>query len=233
MGDWASADPPRFFSPFMKIILGLGNPGARYEKTRHNIGWIVLDAVAERLRTEFRPGRGDYYEAQGSWRGRKVVLLKPTTYMNNSGLAARQAMRQYGVGAEDLLVLVDEIQFPVGRIKLHSAGSSGGHNGVESIIYHLEKDTFPRLRCGVGNNFGPGEMVDYVLSDFAEEEKGGLAEMIEEGKDAALLWVTEGTARSMNRINARKPAHRKEEKQEKPNGKDGDEEKPDAGFAAG
>lgn len=207
-----SAGSPHFFSPFMKIVLGLGNPGSRYAKTRHNIGWIVLDAVAERLRVEFQPGRGDYYEAHGSWRGRKVILLKPTTYMNNSGLAARQAMRQYGVGAEDLLVLVDEIQFPVGRVKLHSAGSSGGHNGVESIIYHVENDKFPRLRCGVGNQFGPGQMVDYVLSEFPEEEGEELAAMVEQGKDAVLLWVTEGTARSMNRINARKPAQPTEEK---------------------
>lgn len=214
------ADSPHFFSPFMKIVLGLGNPGSRYAKTRHNIGWIVLDAVAERLRVEFEPGRGDYYEAHGSWRGRKVILLKPTTYMNNSGLAARQAMRQYGVGAEDLLVLVDEIQFPVGRIKLHSAGSSGGHNGVESIIYHLENDKFPRLRCGVGNEFGPGQMVDYVLSEFPEEEGEELAAMVEQGKDAVLLWVTEGTARSMNRINARKPAQPKEEKPNSVEGED-------------
>lgn len=214
----------------MKIIVGLGNPGARYAKTRHNIGWIVLDAIAERLRVEFQAGRGDYYEAHGSWRGRKVILLKPTTYMNNSGLAARQAMRQYGVQAEDLLVLVDEIQFPVGRIKLHPSGSSGGHNGVESIIYHLENDTFPRLRCGVGNDFGPGEMVQYVLADFAEEESEELGGMITAAKDAALLWVTDGTARSMNRINARKPA---QQKKEMPKGEDREEEKPDAGLGGG
>lgn len=194
----------------MKIIVGLGNPGARYAGTRHNVGWMTLDAIAERLRTEFQPGRGDYFEAHGSWRGRKVILLKPTTYMNNSGLALKQAMRQYGVPAGEVLLLVDEIQFPVGKIKLNSAGSSGGHNGIESIIYHLESEAVARLRLGVGSDFGPGGMVDYVLSDFAEDEKEELEGMIEAGKEAALLWVVEGTARAMNRINARKPDREKQ-----------------------
>ena len=188
----------------MKIIVGLGNPGPRYAETRHNIGWLVLDAIAERLRTEFQPGRGDYFEAPASWRGKKVVLVKPTTWMNNSGLAVKQVARVYGVSPEDILVVVDEIQFPVGQFKLKSSGSSGGHNGVESILYHLEEERFPRLRCGVGNDFGPGELVEYVLSGFTSEEQEALARMIEEAKDGALLWIAQGTARAMNLLNSRK-----------------------------
>ena len=188
----------------MKIIVGLGNPGARYAQTRHNVGWMVLDALADRLRTEFQPGRGDYYAAPGSWRGRKVVLVKPTTFMNNSGTAVRQVIKHYGGTPADVLIVVDEIQFPVGRIKLNASGSSGGHNGIDSVIRQLGTDAFPRLRCGVGNDFGPGQMVDFVLSGFSAEEELALADMVQAGKDAALQWLVEGTARAMNRVNARK-----------------------------
>ena len=188
----------------MKIVLGLGNPGTRYAATRHNIGWMVLDRVAERLRTEFEPGRGDYYVAQGSWRGRKVVLIKPTTWMNNSGEAAKQAVRHYAGSPEELLILVDEVQFPIGKIKMSPAGSSGGHNGVESLLYHLETEKFPRLRIGVGNEFGQGEMVEYVLSEFDNDEKEMLEETIEKGKEATLLWIAQGTSKTMNQVNARK-----------------------------
>ncbi len=188
----------------MKIVLGLGNPGTRYARTRHNVGWIALDALAERLRTDFEPGIGDYYAAEGSWRGRKVLLVKPTTWMNNSGEAARQVLRHYKGTPEEMLVLVDEVQFPVGKIKMTASGSSGGHNGMESLLYHLGVETFPRLRLGVGNAFGPGEMVDYVLSPFAADEEEELEGMIAEAKDAVLLWIAEGTGKAMNRVNARK-----------------------------
>ncbi|MGE3800441.1 MAG: aminoacyl-tRNA hydrolase [Candidatus Kapaibacterium sp.] len=188
----------------MKIVLGLGNPGSRYARTRHNVGWMALDIIAERLRTEFQPGVGDYYAAEGSWRGRKVVLIKPTTWMNNSGLAARQVVRHYSGSPEELLVLVDEVQFPVGKIKLTPSGSSGGHNGLESLLYELGTENFPRLRLGVGNDFGPGEMVDYVLSTFKESEGEELGGMLNRAKDATLLWIAEGTAKAMNQVNARK-----------------------------
>ena len=118
----------------MKIILALGNPGARYAATRHNIGWMVADRVASRLGITFQPGPGDYHEAVGEIGGRAVALVKPTTYMNNSGIAARQVLERRGVDPSDMLVIVDEIQLPPGRIKLKSAGSSAGHNGTESLV---------------------------------------------------------------------------------------------------
>ena len=188
----------------MKIVVGLGNPGSRYEMTRHNIGWLVLDAVAERLRGEFLPGKGDYYESEVSWRGRKTLLVKPTTFMNLSGNATRQVLRHRGESAEELLVVLDEIQFPLGRLKLTGSGSDGGHNGLASVIEVLGSDRFARLRCGVGGDFGPGGMVEYVLAEFSAEEAENLREVIEEGRDAILLWIAEGTSRSMNRVNARK-----------------------------
>jgi PTH1 family peptidyl-tRNA hydrolase len=187
----------------MKVILALGNPGARYELTRHNIGWLVADAIAHRLRADFRPARGEYYEAKGEWRGNGLLLVKPTTYMNNSGLAARQLVERLGISPADILVVVDEIQFPVGRSQLKPSGSSGGHNGVESIIEHLGTTGFPRLRCGVGKDFGPGEMVDYVLAPFPEREREEVERMIDEAAGTALLWVAEGTAKAMNMANTR------------------------------
>jgi PTH1 family peptidyl-tRNA hydrolase len=194
----------------MNVILALGNPGARYERTRHNIGWLVADAIAERLRIEFRPGRGEYYQGKGSWRGKEMLLVKPTTYMNNSGVAARQLVERFGISPADILAVVDEIQFPVGRVQLKPSGSSGGHNGLESLITHLDTNGFPRLRCGVGREFRPGEMADYVLAPFPESQSRTVQEMIAEAADTALLWVAEGTARAMNRTQAgaepKKPA---------------------------
>ncbi len=188
----------------MKIIVGLGNPGSRYAYTRHNVGWLVLDAIAERLRVEFEPGKGEYFQAPGRWRGKNVILIKPTTWMNNSGLAVKQVAKAHGVSPSDILLVVDEIQFPVGQFKLKPSGSSGGHNGIESVIDYLGGANVARLRCGVGNDFGPGEMVDYVLSNFAPDEEESLAQMIEEAKEGALLWVSQGTARAMNLLNTRK-----------------------------
>lgn len=188
----------------MKVVIGLGNPGSRYRTTRHNIGWLILDAVAERLRAEFEPGKGDYYQAAVSWRGRKALLIKPTTFMNLSGSAARQVLRHNGETADQMLIVLDEIQFPVGRVKLTPSGSDGGHNGLASVIEVLGSDRFARLRCGVGGDFPPGGMVNYVLGEFAEEERERVQKMIEEGRDAILLWIVEGTTRSMNRVNAQK-----------------------------
>lgn len=185
----------------MKVILGLGNPGDQYATTRHNVGWIVLDAIAQQLRASFVPGRGDYYEAVGRWRGTQLHLVKPTTYMNNSGTAARAVLGKYGVAPADMLAVVDELQFPTGRVQLKPSGSSGGHNGLESLIYQLRTDAFPRLRCGIGNKFERGRMVDYVLSPFAAEEKEELARMIESGRDLALAWAAMGTARAMSLFN--------------------------------
>lgn len=185
----------------MNVVLALGNPGSRYEQTRHNIGWLVADAVVERLRGAWGPGRGDFYVAEVSWRGRKAAVVKPTTYMNLSGNAAVQALRLYDSTPAEMLVLVDEIQFPTGRIQLKGSGSDGGHNGLASLIFSLDTLDFPRLRCGVGRDFGPGGMADYVLSPFPNEERVIVEEMIAKGRDAVMEWIANGTSRAMNMIN--------------------------------
>lgn len=187
----------------MKIVIGLGNPGSRYERTRHNIGFRVVDRVAERLRAEFVAGRGDYYDAQVRWRGTSALLVKPTTFMNNSGVAAAQLVKRYRVPAGDILAVVDELQFPAGRIQIKPSGSSGGQNGIESLVYHLGTDQIPRLRCGIGSDFERGAMADYVLSPFPAEEETLVEEMITNAADAVLVWIAEGTARAMNRCNTK------------------------------
>ena len=149
----------------MKAIVGLGNPGRKYRKTRHNIGFVVAEAIAKRLGGEFTVGSDDFELAEGQARATAVFVVKPLTFMNNSGLAVRQLLKRYRIPLEHLLVIHDDINLPFGRIKLRGKGSDGGHNGLASIIRHLSTQEFPRLRVGVGADFGPGEMVDYVLED--------------------------------------------------------------------
>ncbi len=187
----------------MKVLLGLGNPGSRYALTRHNIGWLVLDAVAESIRAEFLPGKGEFYAATGRWRGNETMLVKPTTFMNNSGVAAEQIVKRYGVEPSNVLVIVDELQFQLGRVQIKPSGSSGGHNGLESLIRHFQGEGFPRLRCGIGAEFGPGEMVEYVLSPFREEEREEVLRMILAARDAALDWIALGTSQAMSLHNRR------------------------------
>ena len=188
------------------ILLGLGNPGSRYAATRHNIGWMALDAVAKQLGMNFQPGRGEYWEGIGVWRGQRCLLAKPTTYMNNSGVAAAQLLERYALTPTDVLVVVDEFQFPVGKIQIKSSGSSGGHNGLESLIYHLGTRDFPRLRCGIGRDFEPGGMAEYVLSPFLPEQQEAVDQMILHTRDAMLGWVAEGTERAMVLHNNRRSA---------------------------
>ncbi len=198
----------------MKIVLALGNPGERYEATRHNVGWMVADEVARRVKASFKPGRGEYYEARGVWRGSEVVLAKPTTWMNNSGVAAQQALERNSVEPSEMLVLVDEVQFPVGKIQLKPSGSDGGHNGVGSLLYHLDTDAFPRLRCGVDRNFSAGEMVDYVLSPFTAEERPAVEAMINEACEGTLAWIELGTAQAMNIVNRRPLSDQRDDQQD-------------------
>ncbi|HVZ37733.1 MAG TPA: aminoacyl-tRNA hydrolase [Candidatus Kapabacteria bacterium] len=193
----------------MKVVLALGNPGARYAATRHNIGWMIADAVAGRLGCDFVAGRGDYYAASARVGDEDLLIVKPTTYMNNSGVAAAQIVERFGVPVESILAIVDELQFATGRIQLRPSGSSGGHNGTESLIYHLDSINFPRLRCGIGNEFPSGMMADYVLSPFPREEHALVEKMIEEGADAVITWVREGTGRAMNLVNTRRQAETK------------------------
>jgi len=155
----------------LKAIVGLGNPGKRYQNTRHNIGFMVLDALAEKHHLNFSPDKGDYYSVGSNLDTSHFYLYKPTTFMNLSGNAVFNIVETNNINLEDLLIITDDINLSTGNIRYREAGGDGGHNGLSSIIYSLETNKFNRLRLGVGNQFQDGELSQYVLNNFYENEK--------------------------------------------------------------
>jgi PTH1 family peptidyl-tRNA hydrolase len=192
----------------MFFVIGLGNPGRRYTGTRHNIGYEVVDLLAQELRIPFKPGRGEYLIAEGNFRNQPLAMVKPVTYMNESGLALSEIREQFAAGNQDLLVVCDDFQLPLGQLRLRLRGSDGGHNGLYSIIYHLQTEEFPRLRCGIASATMPNDksrMADFVLEQFSQQEASVVKEMIPLAKDACLCALTEGLTMAMNIFN-KKPA---------------------------
>jgi len=155
----------------VRAILGIGNPGMKYQRNRHNAGFLVLNYFANNFALSFNPSKGDYYYSEGLIDNNKFFLILPTTYVNNSGIAAKQFLDLYHYSLKDFLVICDDINLPTGKIRMRSSGGDGGHNGLASIIYHLNSDQFPRLRIGIGDEFEDGFLADYVLSDFDEGEQ--------------------------------------------------------------
>jgi PTH1 family peptidyl-tRNA hydrolase len=185
-----------------RLIVGLGNPGPEYEETRHNIGFRIVDVLAEQAGIAYRQdGRAGALVGWGKVRGRPVGLAKPVTYMNRSGAAVDELARRHGLRPEDLLVVFDDINLPAGTIRLRAGGSAGGHNGVQDLIDALGTDAFPRLRVGIGNAFARGRQADYVLAPFTEEERPLVAEAVARARDAAITFVTDGLTTAMNRFN--------------------------------
>lgn len=184
------------------LIAGLGNIGSEYAFTRHNIGFLVLDALAEASGTSFLSGR---YANQTSIRhkGKTFVLIKPTTFMNLSGNAVRYWMQQENIPIENLLVVTDDLALPFGKLRLRASGSDGGHNGLKHIQEILGSQQYARLRFGVGNEFLKGKQVDYVLGTWGEEEQKTLTERIELATKAVLSFGTAGVSRTMTEFNSR------------------------------
>ncbi|MBI3111359.1 MAG: aminoacyl-tRNA hydrolase [Ignavibacteriales bacterium] len=190
----------------MHCIIGLGNPGKRYDGTRHNIGFEILDSFALRHRARFESGKGDYLIARITRGELPVVLIKPQTFMNESGSAVAEVVEQFCLPMENLLVVCDDFQLPLGQLRVRSNGSDGGHNGLYSIIYHLQSDQFPRLRCGIASSFTPKEktlMAAYVLEPFGRDELPDVQAMIERGTDACLTVIEEGLIPAMNQYNSK------------------------------
>lgn len=187
----------------MIAIFGLGNPGREYEMTRHNVGFMVLDAIARKIGIDFKPGAGDYLIGPGRYSGREILLVKPLTYMNNSGIAVKDVVERFKVELRDVFVICDDLNLPLGIIRIRQKGSDGGHNGLYSIIYHLRTIEFPRLRCGIGNPEKMKDMVEFVLSRFEDDEIEILNEMIVRAVDATLCFVSDGILVAMNRFNRR------------------------------
>ncbi|MFO7527131.1 MAG: aminoacyl-tRNA hydrolase [Ignavibacteriaceae bacterium] len=163
----------------MKCILGIGNPGSQYINTRHNVGFQLLDNFASANYLKFIPSKFDFYFSEGELDKIPYVLIKPTTYVNNSGLAAKQCLDLYNIGIEDLLIVVDDVNLQFGDLRLRKSGGDGGHNGLRSIIYHLNSEDFSRLRFGIGGEFDKSKLSGYVLSPFSKEELAVIGDLLE------------------------------------------------------
>lgn len=188
------------------LIVGLGNPGDNYSRTRHNVGFRAVDRLADRLgvRLDRAKFRGLY--AQTLWQGQKLILLKPQTFMNASGLSVMDAARFYKLPPERVLVLSDDISLEVGRLRVRASGSAGGHNGLKSIIGALNSEAFPRVKIGVGAKPCPEyELADWVLSNFTASEEKRLVPALDDAGLAALEVLQNGVPEAANRFNGRKP----------------------------
>lgn len=187
-----------------KVVVGLGNPGSKYQNTRHNIGWMVLDRLADR---HGAAGRGKTRDASATARGRigddELILVKPLTYMNRSGEAMRKVMARERSPLADVLVVVDDMDLPFGRLRMKARGSAGGHNGLRSIIGELGTESFARLRVGIGKPSGGA--VSHVLGDFEHAEQRHLDLILDAAADAVELWVKAGPDVVANRWNGWKP----------------------------
>ncbi len=176
----------------MRLILGIGNPGNKYKYNRHNVGFIVLDYLASLNSLSFSASRGDYYAAEGIIQDNQYQLIKPTTYVNNTGIAAKQALEKNNLDIKDLLVIHDDINLPHSEIRVKIRGGDGGHNGIGSIIWNLMSDDFARIRVGIGNEFEKGSMADYVLSDFSSDEMKALEAAIKTAGTLVTEFITGG-----------------------------------------
>ena len=181
------------------LIVGLGNPGPEYHETRHNAGWMVVDSFAEEQNAEWRDRRYGYV-AETSVRGRKLFLLKPTTYMNLSGNAVRYWMNEEKIDEAHILVIVDDLALPLGKMRLKANGSNGGHNGL-GHIQQLIGQKYARLRIGIGNEFVRGGQIDWVLGKFSDEEKATLKPLIDTSREIIKSFVLAGVDITMNQFN--------------------------------
>lgn len=187
----------------MKLIVGLGNPGARYAGTRHNMGFLVVDALAQRAGVEINRERFDALLGRGEISDVPVILAKPLTFMNLSGRAVAQIARYFGIGVEDILIVHDDMDFPVGDVRIKAGGGAGGHKGLLSIIDQLGGADFARVRVGIGRP-PPNETAErYVLERFSAEETQESGYAIERAGDAVIAVVSSGVHAAMNRFNAR------------------------------
>lgn len=183
----------------MKLIVGLGNPGREYHGTRHNVGFAVIDLLAKRHRIHVRTRRSKSLVGEGAIDGHQVVLVKPMTFMNLSGQAVGDLARRYRVKHSDIIVICDDVNLPLGRIRIRPQGSSGGQKGLKSIIHSIGGEDFPRVRIGIGSP--RKDMVDHVLSRFAKAEQKAASEAVERAADALDAIITDGLEKAMNRFN--------------------------------
>jgi len=182
------------------LIIGLGNPGEKYDNTRHNIGFKTLDALAKASNVVFEPNKlADMCEVK--FKGRTLILIKPTTFMNLSGKAVNYWMQKEKIDVDNILVITDDLSLPVGKLRLKPRGSDGGHNGLKDIQSVLNSDVYPRLRFGIGSDFQRGQQVDYVLGEWTPNEQVILPKRIDLAVESILSFAAIGLDRTMNLFN--------------------------------
>ena len=184
------------------IIAGLGNPDRKYENTRHNAGFLTIDALADKCGVRVDRIKYKSLCAAAEVGGKKVLLMKPSTYMNNSGLAVKEAMSFFKIPPEKTIIMMDDISLDVGKMRIRRKGSDGGHNGIKNIIYLTGSDQFPRIKIGVGKKPEKWDLADWVLSDFTDSEKKLLDEVIQKACDAAALMTAGEIDKAMNQFNS-------------------------------
>ena len=191
-------------SSFDWLLVGLGNPGSNYARTRHNVGFRVLELLAGEEHVRINRSKFQGLTAEITVDGRKVLLLQPQTFMNLSGQSVQQAARYYHIPPERVIVIFDDISLPVGKLRVRPQGSAGGHNGIKSIILNLGSDQFPRVKVGVGAKPHPDyDLADWVLSNFTAQEEKALAPALEYAAQAARTIIETGTYEAMNRYNGK------------------------------
>lgn len=203
------------FSIDMKLIVGLGNPGRRYEGTRHNVGFDVMDRLARRHGVEWESAPRGIDALVARWRTADTVLAKPLTFMNLSGAAVLGLLQFYKIDPLDFLVVVDDVNIDLGRLRSRPGGSAGGHNGLKSVIGSLGSEAFARMRIGVGRGDHRRDLADHVTAKFDAEERSSVVEMVDRSADAVELFIAEGIGPVMNRFNRREEREEREEKEEK------------------
>ena len=186
------------------VVVGIGNPGAEYEQTRHNAGFLAVERLAERLGVDLPDADPPLTRfAVGTWNGAGVALAQPQGFMNRSGPPTAALLERYGLDASRLLLVYDDLSIPPGTVRLRGRGSAGGHNGVQSVIDALGSSEFPRLRIGIGDRFERGGLVDYVLAPFPDDELADLDTALDLATEAALAFAADGLNAAMNQYNRR------------------------------
>lgn len=185
----------------MKVIVGLGNPGRRYANTRHNVGFWVIDCLSDQWRIPVKKEKWKAEVGEGQINGENVLLVKPQTYMNRSGESVQEICRFFQLDLDHLLVIYDDLDLPVGRIRLRAKGSSGGHNGMKSIFAHLKTEKIKRIKIGIGHPEGNADIADYVLSPFPKQELPFIEEAVERSAQAVEDWLRFDFQHAMNQYN--------------------------------
>ena len=189
-------------APVSWLVVGLGNPGGQYENTRHNAGFLTADELARRGRFAIQRLKFKALTASAELGGQGVLVMKPTTYMNLSGEAVGEAARFYKIPPDHVLVISDDVSLPLGKLRIRTGGSAGGHNGLKSTIQHLGADQFPRVKVGVGEKPHPDyDMADWVLGKFQGEDKKVMDEAVKRAADAVECYLKDGPQKAMNRFN--------------------------------